>query len=104
PSRSVLVSWSESNDSATQARAPFFQHAGFSERPARTLFTAARHPGSAQVQARCAAPFPARGRMTNDDDEADWRAMVSSFSAARRTIARGARSAQRASALALERL
>ena len=36
PSRSSLVSWSESNESATAQRAPFFHRAGFRERPART--------------------------------------------------------------------
>ena len=50
PSRSVEVSWSESKDSATQTRAPSFQRAGWSERPARTLSTARRHRGSAQAQ------------------------------------------------------
>ena len=43
PSRSVEVSWSESKDSATQTRAPSFQRAGWSERPARTFSTPARH-------------------------------------------------------------
>jgi hypothetical protein len=55
----VLVSWSESNDRATHARAPFFQPAGFSERPARTLFTAARQRGSSHVQAGLPAPLSA---------------------------------------------
>ena len=50
PSRSVEVSWSESKDSATQTRAPSFQRAGWSERPARTFSTARRHRGSAQAQ------------------------------------------------------
>ena len=50
PSRNVEVSWSESKDSATQTRAPSFQRAGWSERPARTFSTARRHRGSAQAQ------------------------------------------------------
>ena len=36
PSRSSLVSWSESKENATAQRAPSFQAAGFSVRPART--------------------------------------------------------------------
>ena len=36
PSRSSLVSWSESKENATAQRAPSFQAAGVSVRPART--------------------------------------------------------------------
>ena len=43
PNRSVVVSWSLSNDNATAARAPPCQTFGFSERPALTLLTIPRH-------------------------------------------------------------
>src|SRR5262249_56413102 len=51
PSRSVEVSWSESKDSATQTRAPFFQRSGRRDRPARTFSTAPRQRDSPHAQA-----------------------------------------------------
>ena len=47
-SRSGIVSWSESNDSATATRAPPGQLSGLSERPARTCSTCPRQVDSSQ--------------------------------------------------------
>src|SRR5438105_14924682 len=49
-SRSSLVSWSESNDSATAQRAPPGQLAGRSVRPARPRFTMPRQRSSGHCQ------------------------------------------------------
>jgi hypothetical protein len=101
PSRKVLVSWSESNDRATHTRAPFFHLTGFRERPARTLFTAARQRGSSQVQAGSPAPFPevwcaagrAGARLTTEAP--DRRRMVSSSRTGSADDSAGGRPAQR---------
>src|SRR6266404_530788 len=50
PSRSSLVSWSLSKDSATAQRAPPFQVFGRSRRPARTWLTILRHCSSGHCQ------------------------------------------------------
>src|SRR5215208_5247692 len=50
PSRSSLVSWSESNDSATAHRAPSFHADGRRRRPARTCSTSLRQCGSVHCQ------------------------------------------------------
>src|SRR5437016_1114044 len=47
-SRSGMVSWSQSNDSATATRAWFGHVSGASERPARTCWTCERQVGSSQ--------------------------------------------------------
>ena len=47
-SRSGMVSWSASNDSATAQVAPFGQTLGRSERPARARSTMPRQVGSGQ--------------------------------------------------------
>ena len=52
-SRSSLVSWSESNDSATAQRAPPCHAAGRSDRPARTRSTIARQRSSGHCQGAC---------------------------------------------------
>src|SRR5262245_21426230 len=55
PSRSSLVSWSESNDSATAQRAPSLHRSGARRRPARTWFTSFRHCSSGHCQGSSAA-------------------------------------------------
>ena len=50
PSRSSLVSWSESKESATAQRAPSGHAAGRSGRPARTWSTIFRHCSSGHCQ------------------------------------------------------
>ena len=50
PSRSSLVSWSESNESAKAQRAPSFQAFGRSGRPARTWLTSLRQCSSGHCQ------------------------------------------------------
>jgi hypothetical protein len=50
PSRSSLVSWSESNDSATAQRAPPGQLSGRYFLPARTCFTSLRQCSSLHCQ------------------------------------------------------
>ena len=57
PSRSSLVSWSESNESATAQRAPPGQLFGRSGRPARTRLTMPRQRSSGHCQGRLLAHF-----------------------------------------------
>src|SRR5258708_15905320 len=70
PSRSGIVSWSESNDRATATVAPPGQLTGASERPARTCCTCPRHVCSSHCHGSSAA-FSS-GILEYREDVARW--------------------------------